>query len=138
MEQKVIERAAEFISANGFESVLALIDFDGYPTASTLTLSKNDGIKSVTFCTLLDSVKVKRIRACNRASVCFSSPAPECNITLVGKIEVLTDPKIKKEMWYDGLENHFSGPEDENYCVLKFVTERYKFFIDYKEVEGKI
>jgi general stress protein 26 len=63
---------------------------------------------------------------------------PLYNITLVGKIEVITDIAIKKEMWYDGIEDHFTGPEDENYCVLKFVTERYKLMVDYKEVEGKI
>ena len=63
---------------------------------------------------------------------------PFFNITLVGKIKVITDPKIKKEMWYNGLEHYFTGYEDENYCVLKFVTERYKIFIDDEEVEGKI
>jgi len=136
--QKVIEKASEFISENGLESVLALIDLDSYPTASTITVSKNDGINCLTFCTKLDSIKTKRIDKCNHASVCISSSEPFYNITLVGKIEVTTDPKIKKEMWYDGLENHFTGHEDENYCVLKFVTERYKLFIDFEEIEGKI
>jgi hypothetical protein len=36
------------------------------------------------------------------------------------------------------LQDHFTGPEDENYCVLKFVTERYKLFVDNKIIEGKI
>ena len=137
MDQKIIEKAAGFISANGLECVMAVIDFDGYPTASTISVSKNEGISSLSFCTSFDSIKVKRIQKCNYASVCISSSEPFFNITLVGKIEVITDPKIKKEMWYDGLEHYFTGYEDENYCVLKFVTERYKLFIDEDEVEGK-
>ena len=36
---------------------------------------------------------------------------------LVGNIEVLTDPDIKKEMWYDGLAGHFRGTDDPNYCL---------------------
>jgi len=138
MDQKIIEKAIEIISKKSLDCVLALIDLDGYPTASTITVSKDDGINWLTFCTGLGSTRTKRIDKCNRASVCFFSIEPLYNITLVGKIEVITDNEIKKEMWYEGLKNHFTGPEDENYCVLKFVTERYKLMIDYKEVEGKI
>jgi general stress protein 26 len=43
----------------------------------------------------------------------------------------LTDPDIKKELWYDGWEYHFSGTEDPNYCVLKFTSKRYNLFLDY-------
>jgi general stress protein 26 len=39
-------------------------------------------------------------------------------------------------MWYDGLKAIFTGPEDGDYCVLKFVTERYSLFVDCKEIKG--
>ncbi len=114
---------------------LALIDENGYPTASTLTVSKNDGINWLTFCTGLSSNKAKRIAKCNRASVCINSL--EYNITLVGTIEVLTDPDVKKEMWYEGMSGVFpDGPATPDYCVLKFTTNRYNLFIDWKEVAG--
>ena len=133
MEDNTIKRAAEIVSAGHLDCVLALIDVDGYPTASTITVSKCDGIKWLTFCTGLGAdrpnSKAKRIAKCNRASVCFFSLSPLYNITLVGTIEVITDPDIKKEMWYEGLENHFKGPEDPNYCVLKFTTERHNLVI---------
>jgi len=136
MEQKIVERAVEIISAQRLNCVLALIDLDGYPTASTITVSKNSCLNWLTFCTGLGSPKTKRIEQCNRASVCFISEEPLYNITLVGKIEVITDQNIKKEMWYDGLENHFKGPEDTNYCVLKFTTERYKLMIGGEETSN--
>ena len=138
MDQGIIKKAAEIISKKGDECVLALIDLDGYPTASTYSVSKNDGIKWVTFCTGLDGNAPKRIEKCVRASICLNSSDPFYNITLVGKIEVITDPEIKKEMWYEGLAFHFSGPEDPSYCVLKFTTERYNLYVDEKEATGKI
>jgi general stress protein 26 len=141
MSQKTIDKAVAVIAektGGGDEGycVLALIDKEGYPTASTVSVSKADGISSITFCTDLDSNKVIRVGNCNRASVCFASM--EHNITLVGTIEVLTDPAIKKEMWYDDLGGMFTGFDDPNYCVLRFKTIRYNllFTDDYENVIG--
>ena len=139
MNQDIIGKAEAIIAKNtgiGTYCVLSLIDLDGYPIASTITASKAEGINWLTFCTGLGGTRTNRIDKCNRASVCFNSD--DYNITLVGTIEILTDPAVKKEMWYEGLENHFSGPEDPNYCVLRFKTERYNLFVDWKEVRGRL
>lgn len=45
---------------------------------------------------------------------------------------------ILKTMWYEGLKNHFSGPDDPNYCVLRFHTERYNLLVDWKEAQGEL
>ena len=132
MSEKTIGKAVKVITAktgggNEGHCVLALIDNEGFPTASTIAVSKADGIKELTFCVELNGNKANRIRDCNRASVCFSTE--EHNITLVGTIEILTDPLIKKEMWYDGLQHIFTeGAGDPNYCVLRFKTKRYNLF----------
>ncbi len=139
MNQEIIIKAGEIIEKNtgmGTYCVLALMDLDGYPTASTITASKADGINWITFCTGLGGTRTNRINKCNRASVCFN--ADDYNITLVGTMEILTDLEVKAEMWYEGLMNHFSGPEDPNYCVLRFKTERYNLLIDWKEVGGTL
>lgn len=146
MDKEIIERAGEIIRQNtahnspeGSEQycVLALIDANGYPTASTLTAAKADGISWITFCTGLGSNKTKRISGCNRASVCFNTSGAY-NITLVGTIEIETDAAIKQEMWYEGLKHHFSGADDPNYCVLRFHTQRYNLLIDWKEAQGML
>lgn len=119
MNREIINKAEEIIERNTGETsycVLALIDKDGYPTASTITASKADGINCIYFCTGHGGNRTNRIDKCNRASICFN--AKDYNITLVGTIEILTDADMKSKMWYDGLANHFSGPEDPNYCVL--------------------
>lgn len=135
--QDIIIKADEIIKkSTGMNTycVLALIDLDGYPTASTITASKSNGINWITFCTGLGSTRTNRIEKCNLASVCFN--ADNYNITLVGTMEILIDPDVKREMWYEGLKNHFNGPDDPNYCVLRFKTERYNLMIDWKEVKG--
>jgi general stress protein 26 len=143
MNKEIIEKAGAIIQKNtahnspvGSEPycVLALIDDNGYPTASTITASKADGINTITFCTGLGTNKTNRISACNQASVCFTSG--EYNITLVGTIEIATDAATKQETWYEGMGNHFSGPDDPNYCVLRFTTKRYNLFVDWNEAAG--
>ena len=136
MYNESISKAEEIISkkavgGNDGYCTLSLIDLDGYPYAATVSVSKADGIKWLTFCTGLGSNWVKRIEKCNRASVCFNST--QYNITLVGTIEVLTDLDIKKEMWYEGMGCYFSGPEDPGFCVLRFNTQRYNLMLDEKE-----
>lgn len=140
MNEEIIARASEIINKKAIGGnkgfcTLALIDTDGYPTTSTISISKADGINWLTFCTGKGS-KDDRINHSNKASVCINSD--EYHISLTGKIEILTDPDIKKEMWYSGLENHFSGYDDPNYCVLKFTTERYNLLVDWQEAKGKV
>ncbi|MDR2107901.1 MAG: pyridoxamine 5'-phosphate oxidase family protein [Coriobacteriales bacterium] len=138
MKQSYQKKASDVISDKRLDCVLALLDLDGFPTTSPITIAKNQGIEWLTFCTFLDGNKIKRIENCNRASVCLFSADPMYNISLVGKIEIITDPKVKNEMWYDDLQAHFSGPDDENYCVLKFITERYNLLFDFEEVKGRL
>jgi len=145
MNQEIIARTEEIISSktgyigDGMEgyATLAVIDENGYPTASTYVIAKADGIKWLTFNTSLGRDIVKRINKNNRASVCINSS--EYNITLVGTIEVLTDLETKKDMWFSPIsERHWSSPEDPGYCVLRFNTERYNLFVDYKELKGTL
>lgn len=143
MEQQLIQKAEEIIrkqtakqSGPGHEPycVLTLMDAEGYPTSSAITAAQADGLKTLTFCTGLSSNKAERIRKCDRACVCFCRE--DHNITLVGTIAIVTDPDVLREMWYDGMLHHFSGPEDPQYCVLRFQTKRYSLFVDWQELTG--
>ena len=147
MSQKAIAKAEEIIKSKtaevnmGVGVTLSLLDHEGYPTTSTLSISKADSIRQITFAGSLDSNKVKRAKVNSRASVCIFDDDYEggayYNITLVGDIEVVTDIEMKKETWYQGLEEHFpnGGLDDPNYCVLKFSTKRYNLWVDVEEKE---
>ena len=136
MNHEIIARAEELIMSktgyigNGMEGycALALMDEDGYPSISTLTISKADGIKWLTFLSGLSSNKAKRINKCNRGSVCINSS--KYSLTLVGTLDVITDPAIKREMWQEPLGAMYSGPDDPKYCVIRFTTKRYNIFFD--------
>lgn len=136
---EIIKKAEEIIVENlGKETfcTLALIDSEGFPTTSTITASKAKGIEELTFCGGIHSNKTLRIKENDKASVCFNNNI--YNIALIGTMEILSDETTKKDMWYQGLENHFSGPNDPNYCVYKFKTKRYSLLIDWEEVQGTI
>ena len=144
MSKKAIAKAEEIVKSKtaevnmGVGVALSLIDHEGYPTTSTLSISKADGIRQITFGVSLDSNKAKRAKANSHASVCIFDDdyagGAYYNITLVGDIEVVTDAQMKKDTWYEGLEAHFSeGADDPNYCVLKFTTKRYNLWVDMEE-----
>jgi general stress protein 26 len=137
MSKEIIQRAGEIVATqtgSGTYCTLALIDDEGYPTISTITAAKSDGIRQITFGTGLGSNKAKRIEKCARAAVCFNG---DHNITLVGTIEIVTDPEVKRDTWYEGLADHFDGSDDPNFCVLRFTTKRYNLFVDWQpEVAG--
>ncbi|MDR2514716.1 MAG: pyridoxamine 5'-phosphate oxidase family protein [Christensenellaceae bacterium] len=138
MHENILVRAGEIVSHSLRQSgycALALLDEDGFPHASTITPSAADGVRSIYLCTGFGS-RTASILACNKASLCFNSM--EYNITLLGTIEILTDPALKLAMWYGGLKNHFSGPEDEKDCVLHFKTERYSLLVDWNQVRGSL
>ena len=141
MKENLIKKAAEIIGRNTMHTewqtsgqcpncVLILQALDGYPTGSIKSPLKAGGIEWIAFCDSLEGNTAKRVRGCNKASVCFGSGiAPIYNITLTGKIEITTDPAIKREMAYSGIEEYFpKGAEDPNLCILLFKTERYNIW----------
>ena len=141
MRERMLSRAGEIIAqrmGGGHNSfcTLALVDEDGYPAMTTISISKAEGIRWLTFCTSLRANSVLRARRSCKAGVCLNSQG--YHIALNGTIEVLTDAKTKREMWYPGLEQIFSGPDDPDYCVLRFETERYNLLIDWQSVRGHV
>lgn len=145
MNQEILKKAGEIIARHcvhsGFSDkilvcALGMIDMNETPTVAAITAARAGGIKWITFGTGLTSNKVKRLAFSSRASVCFLSET--YNVSLAGTLEVQTEPAVKKENWYDGLAQHFRGPDDPNYCVLKFTTECYNLLIDWQEVRGAV
>jgi len=147
--EQAIARAEEIIKSKtaavnpGVGVTLSLLDHEGYPTTSTLSVSKADGIRELTFAIGINSNKANRAQKCSRASVCVFDDDYEggeyYNITLVGDVEIVTDMDTKKATWFEGLEEHFAGGlDDPDYCVLRFTTKRYSIWvdIDFDEITG--
>ena len=136
--EEIRNKAIEIIKNNCNEKgycALTLMDTDGRPNTTTITPSKSDGLKWITFCTGYGT-RTERIEFSEDACVCFNSPT--YHISIKGKMEIITDPEVKKEMWYEGLAHHFSGPEDPGYVVLKFIADSYTLFIDWQTLRETI
>lgn len=103
--------------------------------STTITPAKADGIRWITFGTGYGT-RTERIQLCKDACVCFN--APKYHISLKGSMEIVTDTDVKREMWYEGMGNHFDGPEDPGDVVLKFVADSYNLFIDWQSAKGNI
>jgi general stress protein 26 len=138
ISEQLIQRATEIIQEQCNEDgycALTLMDTDNRPNTTTITPSKSEGIQWMTFCTGYGT-RTERIQFRSDACVCFNSST--YHISLKGKMEIINDPAVKKEMWYQGLANHFSGPEDPNYVVLKFIADSYTLFIDWQSARGTL
>jgi len=147
MDEAIIKRASDFINSrtdyigDGMEgwAVLSLIDENGYPTSSTMTISKADGINWITFLSDTDGTKAKRIAKSNKACVCLASS--EYHISLVGTVEVIPDTAVKKENWQDTITKHYGADyTDPHWAVIRFRTETYNLFFasDDTEAKGKL
>ena len=120
----------------GVDWVMSLLDEDGYPTASMITAAKADGFNWIAFCTGLGWNKPNRVQKDPRASIYLFDKESFSGISLVGKIEVITDINIKKQMWYDALGDFFQDPADERMCILMFKPEKYNIFMDGSTIYG--
>jgi general stress protein 26 len=146
MSKEIITKASEIIKSKSSEGenigagiALTLIDNDGYPTTSCVSISKADGIREILFAFDLSSNRAKRAKECGRASICVFDDDYEggsyYNITLVGDVEIVTDPDVKKNVWHDEMygEHFEQGMADPNYAVLRFTTKRYNLWVDMGE-----
>jgi general stress protein 26 len=141
---EIIKRAGEVINSRtdfigeGMEgyAVLSLIDENGYPASSTMTISKANGVNWITFLTGTNGAKARRIAKCNKACVCLASA--EYHISLTGTAEIITDIDVKKENWQEVVTNYYKTDwNNPDWCVLKFTAEHYNLFFASDDTEAK-
>ena len=141
-KETILNRAAEIIAQRTVRQTkdsygtLITIDPDGSPVPSTISPTRSEGIRVITLCTGLGAPGPVLLGYNNRSAVCLNSPT--YHISLTGTAEISTDPETCREMWYDGLANHFSGPDDPDFCVIRFTTRRYSLFIDWEVLKGEL
>ena len=121
----------------GADWVMSVIDEEGYPAASMITAAAADGFRWIAFCTGLGWNKPNRLQREPRSCIYLFDEETFSGISLAGKAEIITDPEIKRLMWYDDLGATFRGPEDDRWCVLMFRPEKYNIFMDGQSFRGK-
>ena len=75
----------------------------------------------------------------NKASVYFIDKRFFRGASLVGTMEVIEMPETKERIWRDGDEMFYKkGVTDPDYCVLKFTTQKCRFYSNFKSEDIEI
>lgn len=115
-------------------SFISYVDNEGYPiTKAMLKPREREGIKTLWFSTNTSSDKVKFFRENNKASVYFVDRRFFRGVSLIGTVEVLETPEVKRRIWQTGDTMYYKeGVTDPDYCVLKFTAERGRYYSNFK------
>lgn len=136
MNSNIIEKANVLVNSSKI-AYISVIDENNYPTVSTISSIKTDGIFEAYFSTAINGDKARRIIKNNKVSVCYN--INDDNVSLIGKAEIITDKDLKHSLWQDWFINHFPlGKDDPTYCVIKFTTEKVSLWIDFESAKFEI
>lgn len=123
------ENQASWILDHTGYVTLSTIDDEGFPRPVAVDVISHDGIKMIWMTTFRNSNKARHIAKNPKAGISFVHEAD--SVTLTGIAEVITDKTILHELWKDFFINYYpSGPDDENYCLIRFTTRKAVCWID--------
>jgi general stress protein 26 len=115
LKQRIYDVAKDFQLLN-----VATITEDGKPRVRYV-VGKADADLAIRFCTSLDSNKVRQIRENPTVHITLGAKDAMTAVTWLqvdGIAEISTMKAERDAFWFDGLKNHFSGPDDPNYCIV--------------------
>jgi len=146
MEEKELRQECLKLMETADMAYLSTIDSDGFPQTRVMGNLRNTkqypGLKSmfsehgedflIYLTTSTSSTKMAQIKANPKVSVYYSRPSEFHGMMLAGKIEVVTDGNLKKELWQEGWEIYWpDGPDGPQYTVLRLLPDFAKGW--YKE-----
>ena len=139
MNTKLLEKANEMIKTFTYAS-FGVIDENGCPSASAVSLINPENISELYFTTTMDSNKAKRLQKNNKVGInCCTNMN---TITLVGEAEIFSDQETKSKYWQNwvelGADVYPDGVSDPNYCFIRFTTKRVSLWIDEEGAEFRL
>lgn len=113
------------------DAVLTSVGEDGYPRSCFMGIMGYDSFSEIYFSTGANGTKVRHFKQNAYASVTYKDGAD--SVTLVGEVEIITDPAMKQRFWGDWMLEHFpKGVNDYNYCLLKFTGTEATYWINHE------
>ncbi len=115
---------------------LGSVDENGFPNIKAMLAPRMivNG-KEFYFSTNTSSVRVAHYRISSKASVyfCRKGLIRYEGVQFTGKMEVLEDEAIKKQLWQVGDSIYYpKGVTDPDYCVLKFTAQAGRYYCNLK------
>ena len=121
------EKAAELLQKCEIV-VLSSVNKEGYPRPVPMSKIAAEGISAIWMSTGANSLKTIDFLSNPKAGLCFQE-----------KGEVVTDEKLKKELWQDWFIEHFlGGPTDPGYVLLKFTANHATYWIEGTFIHKKL
>ena len=131
---KTEEQASWILDHTGYVT-LSTIDEEGFPRPVAIDVIAHDGIKTIWMTTFRDSNKARQLMKNPKAGISFVHEAD--SVTLTGIAEIITDSTILHEFWKDAFIHYYTaGPDDENYCLIRFTTLKAICWIDSEKKES--
>jgi len=121
-------------------SFISSVDEKGFPnTKAMLPPVKTEGIKIFYWHTNSPSMRVKQYRENPKACVYFYDKRFFRGVMLKGKMEVLEDKKIRKEIWKDEFSIYYKGGWDGgDFIILRFTAESGRYYSNFHSEDFKI
>ena len=114
---------------------IASIDEDGFPNMKAMLMPRKIEGDSFYFSTNTSSLRVSQYEKNGKACIYFyhKGKIRYEGVMLIGTMEVLTTPEIKKEIWNTrDIVYYPKGVNDSDYCVLKFTATKGRHYSDLK------
>ncbi len=122
------DRVIAVIKGGGRFASVATVDSKNKPHVRIMAV-KNEGL-DIFSASFTKSDKVAQIKNNNSVSITILKDYSSmmCDyIRIEATAAVYTDAKTKKDFWSDGLAYYFKGPDDPNYCVIRFKPASIQF-----------
>lgn len=114
---------------NSMFASLGYVDAEGKPCIRTVFCTWHKGMGEHLISSNLSSGHVQALQKNGSACLYFVDTANFKAICLNGKINVHVEEYYKRLLWTEGDEQYYPGGiEDEDYCVLEFVTESARYY----------
>jgi len=122
---EIIGATRELIGAGG-SFVLATVDQEGCPQVRWMGAALREEPLTLYMAAGANSRKMDQIRANKRSQLMFQNSDYSQVATLCGDCDVAEDMEVKRRVWdgIPGASQFFSGPDDPNFGVVRFVTRR--------------
>ena len=136
MEQNEIKQECIKLMETADVIYLSTIDEDGFPqTRAMVNLRNEEQFPNLVnlfekhkedfliyMTTDTASTKFKQITENPKASVYFCNPKDVQGLMLIGKVEIVTDKEIKKQLWQDDWKVYYpGGVDDPEYNILRLL-----------------
>lgn len=104
--------------------------YTGYPRPFTIRVQKNVGVKTLYMLSNMERKHYEYLAEYPKAGISFGNS--EQDVTLLGKVRIITDPAVKNQLWEKwknrpATANREDYVDSPKYCVLEFNTVEGKY-----------